>query len=87
MISEFVASLRHRLRHSRIDPSRVRYREKLRLDTRRDLEFRSYTRIFAWNPGLHRRCRNDPLAGVATLGIGVLQQRGNISGRRVAFTP
>ena len=49
MISEFVASLRHSLRHSRMDPTRARYRENLRLDTRRDLEFRSYTRIFAWN--------------------------------------
>ena len=36
---------------------------------------------------LYRRGRNEPLFGVATLGIGVLQQGGNISERRVAFLP
>ena len=37
--------------------------------------------------GLYRRRgRNEPLAGVATLGVGVLQQGGNISERLVAFT-
>ena len=35
-------------RHSRMDPSRARYRELLRLDTRRDLEFHSCTRTSAW---------------------------------------
>ena len=35
------------------DPSRARYRELLRLDTRRDLEFRSCTQISAWKrPGV-----------------------------------
>ena len=48
MASEFVASLRHHTRHSRMDPSRARYRELLRLDTRRDLEFHSCTRKSAW---------------------------------------
>ena len=47
MASEFVASLRHRTHHSRMDPSRARYRELLRLETRRDLEFRSCTRTSA----------------------------------------
>ena len=37
--------------------------------------------------GLYRRGRNEYLAGVATLGIGVLQQGGNMSERRVAFPP
>ena len=37
------------------------------------------------DPGLYRRGRNEPLAGVATLGIKVLQQGGNISERRVDF--
>ena len=37
------------------------------------------------DPRLCRRGRNEPLAGVATLGIGVLQQGGNISERRVPF--
>ena len=31
------------------------------------------------DPGLHRRGRNEPLAGVATPGIGVLRLGGNIS--------
>ena len=44
MASEFVASLRHRTRQSRID----RYRELSRLDTRRNLEFQSCTRTSAW---------------------------------------
>ena len=48
MASKFVASLRHHTRHSRMDPSRARYRELLRLDTRRDLEFHSCTRTSAW---------------------------------------
>ena len=48
MASEFVASLRRCTRHSRIDPSRARYRELSRLDTRRDLEFHSCTRTSAW---------------------------------------
>ena len=48
MTLEFVASLRHHTRHSRMDPSRARYRELLRLDTRRDLEFHSCTRISVW---------------------------------------
>ena len=39
------------------------------------------------DPRLYRRGKNEPLAGVATLGIGVLQQGGNISERRVAFRP
>ena len=33
MASEFAASLRHRTRHSRMDPSRARFRELSRLDT------------------------------------------------------
>ena len=48
MTSEFVASLRYRTRQSRMDPSRARYRELSRLDTRRDMEFHSCTRTFAW---------------------------------------
>ena len=40
--------IRRHTRHSRMDPSRARYRELLRLDTRRDLEFHSCTRTFAW---------------------------------------
>ena len=48
MASEFVASLRHRTCHSRMDLSRARYCEVLSLDTRRDLEFRSCTRTSAW---------------------------------------
>ena len=38
-------------------------------------------------PLIVERVRNEPLAGVATLGIAVLQQGGNISERRVAFPP
>ena len=140
--SEFVASLRHRTHHSRMDPSRARYRELSRLDT--DLEFhrcthrvleqyvrgllqrprnssqvygtvhttaewtrrerdiasfQGWARGATWSstavpghppgrdPGLYRRGRNEPLAGVATLGIGMLQQGGNVSERRVAFPP
>ena len=48
MASGFVASLRQRIRHSRIDPSRTRYRELLRLDTGHDLKFRSCTQTYAW---------------------------------------
>ena len=48
MASEFVASLRHHTCHSRMDPSRARYRELLRLDTRHDLEFHSCIRTSAW---------------------------------------
>ena len=48
MAMEFVASLRHRTRHSRMDPSRAPYRELSRLDTRCDLEFCSCTRTSAW---------------------------------------
>ena len=44
MASEVAANLRHHTRHSRMDPSRARYRELSRLDTRRDLEFHSCTR-------------------------------------------
>ena len=55
MASEFVASLRHRIRHSRMDPSRARYRELSRLDTRRDWEFHSCTRTSAW-----KRSENVP---------------------------
>ena len=40
-------SLRHRTRHSRMDPSGARYRELSRLDTRRDLEFHRCTRTSA----------------------------------------
>ena len=59
--------------------------------------FQGWTRGATWSstvvpghppgrdPGLYRRGRNDLLAGVATLGIGVLQQGGNISERRMAF--
>ena len=48
MASEIVASLRHRTRHSRMDPSIARYRDLLRVDARRDLEFHSCTRTSAW---------------------------------------
>ena len=53
--------------------------------------FQGWTRGATWSftavpwhppgrdPGLYRRGRNDPLARVATLGIGGLQQGGNIS--------
>ena len=88
MASEFVASLRHRTRHGRMDPSRARYRELLRMDTRRDLDSPA---VPGYPPGrdprLYRCGRNEPLARVATLGIRVLQQGGNISERRVAFLP
>ena len=47
MASQFVAGLRHRTRHSRMDPSRAQYRDLSRLDTRRDLEFHSCTRTSA----------------------------------------
>ena len=46
--SDFVASLRHRTHHSRMDPRRARYRELSRLDTQRDFEFYSYARTSAW---------------------------------------
>ena len=48
MVSELVANLRHRIRHSRMDPPRARYHELLRLDTRRDFKFRNCTRNSAW---------------------------------------
>ena len=47
MASEFVASLRHRTRHSRMDPSRAQYHELSRLEMRCDLEFHSCTRTSA----------------------------------------
>ena len=77
MVVKFVASLRHHTRHSRIDPSRARYRELLRLDTRRDLEFHSCTRTSAWKRYGIVPTRQERASGWS----------GNISERRVAFPP
>ena len=63
------------------------------------VDFQGWTRRATWSstavpghppgrdPGFYRRGRNEPRAGVATLGIRVLQQGGNISERGVAFPP
>ena len=41
MLSDFVASLQYHKHRTRMDPTRALDRELSRLDTRRDLEFRS----------------------------------------------
>ena len=86
MFSEFVTSLRHRLHHRRMDPSRARDREPFKAVQAARLGVpQLYPDIRLEEVRSSSDAAGTSLGLESTLGIGVLQQGGNISKRRVAF--